>query len=140
LKYMLDTNIISELVKPEPNENVISFIRNCNEMNLYLSVVTIGEIKYGIEKSQNGQKKESLHRWLYEDLLKRFESKIIDIDLETMLTWAKNTQKLHSIGKPMPIMDLLIASSCMNKNFILLTRNEKDFANLDIEIINPFNS
>lgn len=139
MKYLLDTNIISELVKPQPNENVISFIRKCDEKDLYLSVITIGEIKYGTEKSQNSIKKEGLHRWLYEDLLKRFESRIIEIDVEIMLSWAKNTQKLNSIGKPMPVMDLLIASSCMAKNFLLVTRNEKDFCNIDIEIINPFN-
>lgn len=105
-----------------------------------MSVITIGEIKSGIEKLQDHNKKIKLLTWLYDDLLKRFSGKIIDIDVEVMLEWGKLNQKLKSIGKPMPIMDSLIASTCSVKNLILVTRNEKDFQNIDINIINPFDN
>jgi toxin FitB len=138
LKYLLDTNIISELIKDNPNENVVSFIKSINEDAFVLSVVTIGEIKFGIENSKSEAKKEELKNWLYNHLLQRFENKIIDIDIETILVWAKTTHKLQTIGKPMPIMDSLIAATCLAKNLILVTRNEKDFNALEIELINPF--
>jgi len=138
LRYLLDTNIISELIRDKPNQNVISFIKSINEDAIMLSVVTIGEIKFGIENSKSETKKEELKNWLYNHLLQRFENKIIDIDIETILIWAKTTHKLQTIGKPMPIMDLLIASTCIAKNLILVTRNEKDFKALDIKLINPF--
>lgn len=138
MKYLLDTNIISELVSKNPNKYVLSFLEKQDEDFIFLSVVTIGEIKSGIEKLQDYNKKTILSAWLHDDLLKRFNEKIIDIDLEVMLEWGKLNHKLKCIGKPMPIMDSLIASTCSIKNLTLVTRNEKDFQNININIINPF--
>lgn len=138
MKYLLDTNIISELVAKYPNENVVSFIKSKDETEFYLSVITIGEIKTGIEMSLDIQKKEKLAFWLQNDLLDRFQSRIINIDVEIMLKWGEINYKLKSIGKPMPIMDSLIAAICLAKKFILVTRNEKDFKSLNIDILNPF--
>jgi len=138
VKYLLDTNIISELISKQPNENVLSFLEKKDESSIFLSVITIGEIKSGIEKLQDHNKKTTLLTWLHDDLLNRFSGRIVDIDVEIMLEWGKLNQKLKCIGKPMPIMDSLIASTSSSKNFILVTRNEKDFQNLDINIINPF--
>jgi len=138
LKYLLDTNIISELISKQPNENVLSFLEKKDEDSIFLSVITIGEIKSGIEKLQDHNKKTTLLIWLHDDLLKRFSGRIVDIDVEIMLEWGKLNQKLKCIGKPMPIMDSLIASTSSIKNFILVTRNEKDFQNIEVNIINPF--
>jgi len=138
LKYLLDTNIISELINTSPNKKVISFINTLNENSIYLSVITIGEINFGIHKLKSGKKKEELLLWLHTDLLSRFKNRIIEVDTQTMLTWGKINNELKSIGNPMPIMDSLIGATCISKNMILITRNEKDFINLDIDIINPF--
>ncbi len=138
MKYLLDTNIISELISKTPNKNVVNFILKLEEDSLYLSVITIGEIKAGIEKLDNGKKKEKLLNWLEKDLLTRFENRIIDIDKEVMLQWGFITAKLKKEGKPLPIMDSLIDSIAQAKNLVLLTRNEKDFKDFDIKIINPF--
>lgn len=138
MKYLLDTNIISELISIQPNQAVIDFLSSIDENNTYLSVITIGEIKAGIENVKNLDKKEKFAKWLEEELLKRFENRIIDIDVNVMITWAKISQNLKNIGKPLPIMDLLIASSCIYNEFVLVTRNEKDFKNLELKILNPF--
>lgn len=138
MSYLLDTNIISELISKTPNKRVTDFILSLNEESLYLSVITIGEIKAGIEKLNDGQKKEKLLRWLENDLLVRFYNRIIDIDVEIMLQWGITNTQLKKIGKPLPVMDSIIGSTAQAKNLILLTRNEKDFKNLDIKIINPF--
>ena len=138
MKYLLDTNIISELISIKPNQSVIDFLSSIDENDTYLSVITIGEIKAGIENVKSLDKKEKLAKWLYEELLKRFENRIIDIDVNVMITWAKISQNLKNIGKPLPIMDLLIASSCIYNEFVLVTRNEKDFKNLELKILNPF--
>jgi len=140
LKYLLDTNVISELVVNNPNKNVVSFLERLNEQDLYLSVITIGEIKFGIEKLKDGAKKEKLLIWLNNDLLERFEHRIIDIDVDIMLKWGYINSKLQKIGRPVPIMDALIASTALSKNLKLLTRNEKDFKDLDVEMVNPFKS
>ena len=138
MKYLLDTNIISELISKQPNQLVIDFLSSINENDIYLSVITIGEIKSGIENVKSLDKKEKLAKWLYEELLKRFENRIINIDVNVMITWGKINQNLKSLGKPLPIMDLLIGSSCIFHEFVLVTRNEKDFKNLELKILNPF--
>ncbi len=138
MKYLLDTNIISEFISKQPNQKVLDFIKSLDEEDIYLSVITIGEIKFGIEKVKSETKKETLSNWLNSDLLERFKGRIVNIDTPIMLKWGEVNQYLQSIGKPMPIMDSLIASSCLAKNFVLITRNEKDFYSFDIEMVNPF--
>jgi len=79
-----------------------------------------------------------LSDWLNNDLMQRFEGRILDIDIDIMLKWGEVNAQLQKIGKPMPIMDSLIASSCLAKGFVLITRNEKDFYSFEIEMVNPF--
>ena len=141
MKYLLDTNIISEFISKVPNEKVLNFIDSIDECDIYLSVITIGEIKVGIEKlnrETHHKKIDILLNWLENDLLQRFQGRILEIDIDTILKWSEITAKLQKIGKPMPIMDSLIAATCLTNKSILITRNSKDFYNLEIEIINPF--
>jgi len=141
LKYLLDTNIISEFVSKKPNQKVIDYVNSLDENDIYLSVITIGEIRFGIEKldKENQKKKiKMLSDWLENDLIQRFNGRILNVDLEVMLKWGEVNAQLQKIGKPMPIMDSLIASSCLAKELILITRNEKDFYNFKIEMVNPF--
>ncbi|CAA6822573.1 MAG: Unknown protein [uncultured Sulfurovum sp.] len=105
---------------------------------IYLSAITIGEISFGLEKLKSTQKKKELQNWLNNDLLKRFKNKIIDVDAEIMILWGSLNNTLKTTGRPMPIMDSLIGATCQTKKFVLITRNEKDFINVDIEVINPF--
>ena len=138
MKYLLDTNIISEFISKTPNKNVIDYVLALDENDLYLSVITIGEIKAGVEKLDNGSKKEKLSHWLENDLLDRFQNRIIDIDTEIMLQWGVINNRLKQLGKPLPIMDSLIGATSEVKDFVLITRNEKDFKNLNIKVVNPF--
>jgi len=141
LKYLLDTNIISEFVSKKPNQKVLDYVSSLDENDVYLSVITIGEIRFGIEKlDKEKQKKKikSLSDWLNNDLMQRFDGRVLDIDMKVMLKWGEINAQLQKIGKPMPIMDSLIASSCLAKEFVLITRNEKDFYSFEIEMVNPF--
>lgn len=138
MKYLLDTNIISEFISKKPNPNVIEFIESLDEKDIFLSVITLGEIKFGIQKVKIVEKRERLSAWLNHDLLDRFENRIVDITLDVMLNWGEMNEFLRKTGKPMPIMDSLIASTCLTYDFILITRNEKDFEFCNLNIINPF--
>ncbi|HHH54945.1 MAG TPA: type II toxin-antitoxin system VapC family toxin [Bacteroidetes bacterium] len=141
MKYLLDTNIISEFISKKPNQKVLDYINSLDENDIYLSVITIGEIRFGIEKldiEHQSKKIEVLSSWLNNDLMQRFEGRIVHIDKQTMLKWGEINGELQKIGRPMPIMDSLIASSCLTKGFILITRNTKDFYNFEIEMVNPF--
>jgi len=141
LKYLLDTNIISEFISKNPNQKVLDFVNYINENDIYLSVITLGEIKAGIEKLNKDthyKKIDILLNWLENDLMQRFKDRILEIDTNTILKWGEITAKMQKIGKPMPIMDSLIASTCLVNGLVLITRNSKDFYNLDIDMINPF--
>lgn len=138
MRYLLDTNIISEVIAKKPNQKVLDLLNSLDENDVYLSVITIGEIRFGIQKVESQTKKEQLLLWLEDDLLQRFKGRIVNIDVDTMLIWGEINQHLQSIGRVIPIMDSLIASSCVADDFTLVTRNVKDFYNFNIEIINPF--
>ena len=139
MNYLLDTNIISEFISKTPNKKVVDYILTLDENSLFLSVITIGEIKTGIENLDNGKKKENLLYWLEHDLLTRFENRIISINLDVMMQWGEINKQLRKVGTPLPIMDSLIGATCKALDITLITRNEKDFKNIDIPIINPFN-
>ncbi len=79
MKYLLDTGVISEVIKPKPDRNVIAWLKKQNEENLYLSVLTFGEIEKGIEKSADGQRKNKLRLWIEDDLKQRFEGRVFPI-------------------------------------------------------------
>ena len=138
MSYLLDTNIISEFISINPNKNVVQYILTLNEEDLFLSVITIGEIKAGIEKLADGKKKEKLLHWLENDLLQRFKNRILPIDVNVMMRWGKLNQQLRLLGTPLPLMDSLIGATCQELDITLITRNEKDFKNIEINIINPF--
>lgn len=138
MNYLLDTNIISELISKTPDKHVINYLLTLDEADLYLSVLTIGEIKFGIEKLDSGSKKETLRYWLENDLLVRFDGRIVSVDMDIMLRWGTIQNQLKQIGKPLPVIDSLIGATAQAKKMVLLTRNEKDFQNLHIDIINPF--
>jgi predicted nucleic acid-binding protein len=105
---------------------------------VFLSVITIGELKRGIEKLPDSRRKRELDRWLNEDLLVRFQDQMMAIDVDVMLTWGDLTAHLEAIGKPMPAVDSLIAASAAQRGFTLVTRNVSDLVHTGISVFNPW--
>jgi len=136
--YLLDTCVISELVARQPNPSVIDWIDGINEDRLFLSAITIGEIKKGIEKLADSERKRVLAGWLEHDLLIRFNDRILPIDTAVMLVWGRLTSDLEKQGRPMPAIDSLLAATCLCRELRLVTRNENDFAYSGVEIVNPW--
>jgi predicted nucleic acid-binding protein len=138
MKYLLDTCIISELVKPIPNDNVISWLTSIDESKLYISVLTVGEIEKGIEKLTDGSKKKKLKLWVEDDLKYRFEGRIIPIDLNVAIKWGQIQAMTERAGKPLPAIDGLIAVSAIVNNCIVATRNTSDMEQSSAELLNPW--
>jgi predicted nucleic acid-binding protein len=138
MKYLLDTCVISELIKKIPDPHVVGFVDALEPDDVFLSVITIGEIVKGIEKLPASKRKQELHTWLREDLLIRFDGKILSIDTDVMLEWGKLTAQVESAGKPMPAIDALIAATVLTYEMTLITRNVSDFETAGIEIANPW--
>ena len=140
MKYLLDTCVISELIAKKPNEQLIAWIDAVDDQLMCLSVITLGEIKRGIEKLPESQRKQTLNDWLTGDLLIRFDDKILPIDTADILTWGELVARVERQGRSLPALDSLIAAIAHHHNLQLVTRNEKDFAGTGLTVVNPWNS
>jgi toxin FitB len=140
MKYLLDTCIVSELIAKQPNQTVLNWLDSQIETDLFLSVITIGEITKGIRKLPNSRRKSTLENWLKTDLLHRFSGRVSVLDLDTMMLWGNLIGKLEPQGRALPLMDSLMAAIALQGSFTLVTRNEKDFDGAEVTIINPFAS
>ena len=135
--YLLDTSLLSELIRKEPNQGVLDWIKDKEESSLFLSVLTIGELRKGIVKLKPSTKKKELTLW-FAELESRFKDRIIPIDIQISLKWGEIQANLEVKGNSMPTIDSLIASTALCKNLIVVTRNGKDMKQSHVEILNPW--
>lgn len=140
MKYLLDTCVISELIKTKPNKNVVSWIKNIKEEDLYLSVLTFGEIHKGLKKLTNIVKKSKLQKWIDFDLKERFKNRVLPIDIDVAKIWGQIQGKAELDGKPMPAIDSLIAATGLANNLIVVSRNVTDMEQSDAVLYNPWDS
>ena len=138
MRYVLDTCVISELVARQPNQRVLDWIDTLEPEMVYLSVITFGEIRKGIEKLPDSKRKTTLQEWLEDELLMRFSGRILPIDSDVMLSWGALVGRLELSGKKIAAMDSLIAAQVVHGNLSLVTRNEDDFKYAGITIVNPW--
>jgi predicted nucleic acid-binding protein len=139
MSYLIDTNCISELVKSKPNKNVVQWFTDQNELDLYLSVITFGELRKGVEKLPDSKRKRKLNHWINEDLLHRFKNRTLDITLVEVNKWGEVLAKAEKIGRMLPAIDALIAATALAHNLAVVTRNTKDMEASGVELINPWN-
>ncbi len=138
MKYLLDTCVISEIIRPEPSIRVTKWIKKEDEKNFYISVLTIGELHKGIEKLDESRKKAELHNWVENDLKERFWTRIIDIDLQTAVIWGKIQGMTERVGKPMPAIDSLIAATGIAHHLTVVTRSTLDMKESGVALLNPW--
>ena len=138
MKWLLDTCVISELVSKQPAKKVVRWIDSIDADRLYLSVITIGEIRKGIEKLPESKRRQNLQSWLTEDLFTRFSGRIVALDSDILLAWGVLTGRLENEGKKMSAIDSLIAATALHGDFVLVTRNENDFTHANVKIHNPW--
>jgi tRNA(fMet)-specific endonuclease VapC len=138
MKYLLDTCVISELVAKKPNPRVLEWIDSIDADGVYISVITVGEITKGIEKLPNTKRKKELIDWLENELLIRFQDNLIELDVNILIQWGKLNARLEISGQRAPAIDSLIAATALEHELILVTRNESDFVETGVEILNPW--
>jgi toxin FitB len=138
MKYLLDTNVLSELVKPQPNRQVVDWVDSLDPATIFISVITLGEIRKGVEKTSSPERKELLVAWLHSDLLPRFDGKIAPITPSVALLWGELVGRLEQAGRPLAALDSLIAAIALDGGYTIATRNEDDFAGTGAAVINPW--
>jgi len=141
LNYLLDTCVISELVKTKPDPRTVQWIRSQDEENLFLSVITIGEIQKGITKLADGRKKKQrLRDWLNGELRERFKDRILEIDLGTAVVWGQILGACEKRGITLAAIDSLIAAQGIFYQMTVVTRNVTDMEPSGVLLFNPWQS
>ena len=136
MKYLIDTNVISELVSVRPHSNVIAWFEQIPIDTAFLSVLTLGEIRKGVEKIENHARKKKLLIWLEHELIKIFSTRILEISIEVADRWGRLQ---HRVARTLPAIDSLIAATALHHDMALVTRNIADFSDCPgLEIINPW--
>ena len=138
MSYLLDTCVISEFVAAQPTAKVVTWLADLDPETVYLSVVTIGEIQKGIEKLPASKRKEALRAWLKDDLLVRFHDRLLPLETGEMLAWGTLISKVEAKGKPMPLIDSLIAATALHHDLVVVTRDQDDFAPSGARLFNPW--
>jgi len=135
LSYLIDTNVLSELRRKSPDPGVVAWFDRRPPATLYLSVLTLGEIRKGIEGVVDEARRQSLLDWLETDLPAFFTGRVLPIDAAVADRWGR---LLSAAGRPLPTVDSLLAATALHYGLILVTRNVKDFAGLPVPLFNPW--
>jgi predicted nucleic acid-binding protein len=139
MKYLLDTCVIEELIKLQPNPEVIAFVDSLEHEDIYLSAITVGEITKGIHILADSNRKRELEGWLRDFFLVRFDGHILPLDTEVFIRWGQLSANFERLGlPPAPSIDSLIAATALTHQMVLVTMNEDDFENTGLEIVNPW--
>ena len=138
--FLLDTNCVSELVRRAPHPRVMGWIEAVDEGLLYLSVLTLGEIRKGLGNLPPGKRRTRLETWLEVELRARFSGRLLPIDEEVALRWGLLASQAKRKGKPLAIIDGLLAATALHHHLTVVTRNVGDFATAKVPVINPWES
>jgi predicted nucleic acid-binding protein len=138
VSFLLDTNIVSEWVKQRPDPSVIAWLAEVDEDRVFLSVVTLAELRYGIERLAEGSRRRRLNAWLRDELPLRFESRLLSVDEAVAEHWGEVVARREAAGRPISVIDAFIAATANVHALKLVTRNESDFRSAVQEIVNPW--
>ena len=137
MNYVLDTCVISELVKPVPAASVVEWLASIPAEQLFLSALTIGEIKRGIMKLPGSKKNARLITW-FETLLTDYRDRIVPVDLAVAEAWGTLQAQAEAAGQKMAIIDGYIAATASAHQMMIVTRNEEDFEVCRQDVVNPW--
>jgi predicted nucleic acid-binding protein len=138
VRYLLDTCVISELARAQPDPAVVAWVRQQNEMDLHLSVLTLGEIEKGIGRLPASPRRKVLEQWLHEELVGRFAGRLVTVDAEVARVWGRVQAELGLGGIPMGAVDGLLSATARVHELVLVSRNITDFRDPVVDTMNPW--
>lgn len=140
MSYVIDTNVLSELRRKQPEPNVVAWFERRARQSLYLSVLSLGEIRKGIallDDPAGSIRRQALIDWLEQDLPSFFLGRMLPVNAGVADRWGR---LLAQVGRPLPAIDSLLAATALHHDLTLVIRNVKDFAGTGVELINPWDS
>jgi toxin FitB len=137
VSFLVDTNVISEWVKLQPNAGLMHWSESVDEDRVFLSVISITELSYGIERMQAGKRRHGLEEWLDHELPRRFEGRILAVDPAVAEACGRIVHRCESIGRRIEVMDAFLAATAEVHKFTMVTRNTSDFFILK-DVLNPW--
>ena len=135
MSYLIDTNVLSELRRREPHANVTQWFSERPTSTLFLSVLTLGELRKGIDALADSPRKLALLDWLEAELPMFFSGRILNIDLRVADRWGR---LLAQANRPLPAFDSLLAATALSHGLALVTRNLRDFQYADLTVLDPW--
>ena len=138
MKYLLDTCVLSELTRAKPSERVVAWLSAQDPQSLYVSSLTIGELKKGIVKRGGDLRARRLERWLVDKVLRLYGDRIVPVARDESLTWGVVSGESERTGLKRPAIDALIAATALTHHMTLVTRNVADMAGMGVSLFNPF--
>jgi predicted nucleic acid-binding protein len=140
MSFLLDTNVVSELIARRPDPKVIHWVESQDTESVFLSVITVGELNRGIQRLPDSRRKKALSDWLTGDLLIRFGDRILPLDVAVMMSWGALVARMEAGGQPIPAIDSLLAATASEHGLTVATRNVHDFKATGVSILNPWDS
>ena len=136
--YLLDTNVVSEASKPLPDRNVLRWLDEAVESSLFLSVLTLGELRRGIHKLLHGPKRKRLELWVDEIRRDRFRSRILPVNAAIAERWGELTAEAARTGRTLPVVDGLLAATALEHDLVFVSRNVADVIVTGANVLNPW--
>ena len=138
MSWLLNTCVVSELVRPRPKASVVRWVQERDEDELFLSVITIGELEKGIAKLPNSTKRVTLEQWVRRELANRFRDRLLVIDSGVAARWGAIVGVSEARGQPLPVIDSLIAATSLQHDLTVVTRNTDDLERCGARCFNPW--
>ncbi|TAE31908.1 MAG: type II toxin-antitoxin system VapC family toxin [Alphaproteobacteria bacterium] len=136
-KMLIDTCVLSELYKAQPLDSVVTAFEALHDNDIYLSVITMGELRKGISLLPQGKRQSDLLGW-FDGMCQQFRLQILSIDSMIACLWGEITALAQKNGVSLPIADGLIAATALHHGLTIMTRNVKDFSATPVSLYNPW--
>lgn len=138
MRYLIDTSVLAEGTRPNPDPRVAEWIRAQQPLDLAISVLTLGEIRRGIELLPAGRRRTTVETWLTRDLLRHFQGRVLPVDEAVATAWGQLSARSRTSGRPLPVVDGLLLATAAAHDLTLVTRNEADCAARGVPLLNPW--
>ena len=138
MAFLIDTNVISETLKPRPRDRVIAWLSAQRSSDLFLASMSLGELVRGAHRVKDKAKRERFKRWIDHDLAAQFQGRILPFDQEAAVIWGEIMGDGDRTGRPKPMADAQVAAVARRHGLTLVTRNTRDFTDMSVALIDPW--